>query len=293
MKRKLRNQYFELIRPYHSEDFNTLKYLSRNPTNTSNLITGSKGIGNTTLRKYCLFPNDNAVTSTLLTGSIYEPYIFDFIKDNLIDLSGTDIVEIGSNNGHFTIEFSELVGDSGRVFAFEPQRIIFQQLCCNVFLNGLDNVHAYQMALGKESGFTKIEYPNYFDEGYVNFGDVSVHREQTISNYESVRMEKLDSFDFNKVIIIKIDVQGYEPFVIEGSIETINKHRPFLFVEIEEESLEKFNFSESQLIEQIEKLDYVVKRFQEGIVYNTRTGVCLDCVCIPKEKFDSQNFIIT
>ena len=88
-------------------------------------------------RKYILFPNDNAVTSCLINGSIYEPYYFDFISDNLINLDGMEIIDIGANNGHFTIEFAQYVGDTGKVRSFEPQRIIFQQLCGNVFLNGL------------------------------------------------------------------------------------------------------------------------------------------------------------
>ena len=63
-------------------------------------------------RKYILFPNDNAVTSCLINGSIYEPYYFDFISDNLISLDGMEIIDIGANNGHFTVEFAQYVGDT-------------------------------------------------------------------------------------------------------------------------------------------------------------------------------------
>ena len=96
-------------------------------------------------RRYVLFPNDNAVTASLIEGWNYEEYMFHFINDNMLDLEGTDVIDIGANNGNFTIEFAELVGDNGKVYAFEPQRIIFQQLCGNVFLNGLDNVYTYNV----------------------------------------------------------------------------------------------------------------------------------------------------
>lgn len=125
-------------------------------------------------RKYILFPKDNAVSSSLIDGRTYEPYMFKFISDNLIDLEDSEIVDIGANNGHFTIEFAHYVGDNGRVYSFEPQRIIFQQLCGNVFLNGLDNVYCYNTAVGDMDGITTIETPNYFNDGDVNFGDVHI-----------------------------------------------------------------------------------------------------------------------
>ena len=138
-----------------------------------------------------MFPNDNAVTQSLIKGFLYEQYMFDFLKDNSINLLDSDVIEVGSNNGHFTIEFAELVGDKGRVFAYEPQRIIFQQLCCNLFLNGIDNVIANQVAIGNEKGVVKFEYANYLSVGAVNFGDVSVYEEQKSKHksFEEVNSE--------------------------------------------------------------------------------------------------------
>jgi FkbM family methyltransferase len=270
MKSKFKSEYFQVLRPNH--------------------ITHQGRV----LRKYCLFPNDNAVTSTLINGWVYEPYMFDFLKDNQIKLEGTDVVEIGANNGHFTVEFAELVGDLGRVFSFEPQRIIYQQLCGNVFMNGLDNVSAYQVAVGDSNGKIEFEYPNYHFQGDVNFGDISVKNNRSKSNiaFEEVETRTLDSYSFKEVKLIKIDVQGYEPFVLDGAKLTIEKHRPYIFIEIEDESLKRFDFNENQLIEKIEKLGYVVKRFQVGIPYNTASGICLDCICIPKEKYESKNYQI-
>lgn len=275
MKSKLRTELYQSFRP-----------------NLTGIVYG--GFNNPILRKYCLFPNDNAVTQSLIQGYLYEQYIFEFLKDNSINLIGTDVIEVGSNNGHFTIEFAELVGNKGRVFAFEPQRIIFQQLCCNLFLNGIDNVLAHQIAIGNEIGIVKFEYADYFFTGLVNFGDVSVYNEQKSKHktFEEVKSDKLDSFDFNEVKVIKIDVQGYEPNVIEGAVKTIEKYKPYIFIEIEEECLVKFGSSEKDLIKKIEELGYVVKRFQLGIPYNSTTGYCLDCVCIPKEKYENKNYII-
>jgi len=275
MKSKLKNEIYQVIRPnYRGIIYNEFNH--------------------PVLRKYCLFPNDNAVTQSLIQGFLYEEYMFDFLKDNSINLIDSDVIEIGSNNGHFTIEFAELVGNRGRVFSYEPQRIIFQQLCCNLFLNGIDNVFAYQLAIGNEKGIVKFEKADYFNNGSVNFGDVSVYddKKSNFNSFEEVQSDRIDSFEFNLVKVLKIDVQGYESNVINGALKTIEKHRPYIFIEIEEKCLIKFGSSEKELIKIIEDLGYVVKRFQVGIPYSSSSGYCLDCVCIPKEKYDNKKFII-
>ena len=239
-------------------------------------------------RKYALFPNDNAVTSSLIDGWVYEVYMFQFISCNMLELEGTTIVDAGANNGHFAVEFAHYVSNSGKVYCFEPQRIIYQQLCANVFLNGLDNVYAFNEALGKTETFGRIEKPDYFKNDYVNFGDVHVNLE----GGESVAIKPLDLYELDNVSLIKIDTQGFEPLVIEGAEKTIAKNRPYIFVEIEPQQLTKYGYSDTGLIKQIEDLGYVVKQFHVGIKYQSTTGLCIDFVCIPKEKYETHNYII-
>jgi FkbM family methyltransferase len=240
--------------------------------------------------KYALFPKDNAVTSSIIHGWQYEPYLFDFLERNLIETYGKDILDVGANNGNFAIDFAHLVGDDGKVHSFEPQRLIYYQLCGNVFMNGIDNVYCYNNAVGDNHEIVKIQKPNYHNNEEVNFGDVKI-MDSLEDNFDYIKSTTLDSFEFNDVVFIKIDVQGYEPNVLRGAVETIKKHRPYLFVEFEEHLLVDNNSSEDLLKKQIEDLGYIVKRFQEGIPYQTESGMCLDCVCIPIEK-ESLNYII-
>jgi FkbM family methyltransferase len=243
----------------------------------------------TNVLNYALFPNDNAVTSSIIQGWQYEPYLFKFLKSNLIETYGKDIVDVGANNGNFAVEFSHLVGDSGKVHSFEPQRIIYYQLCGNVFMNGLDNVYCHNVAIGDKKGIVYMEEPNYFSKEAVNFGDVRIKKAK--ENNVIVDLKRLDDYHFDDVVFIKIDVQGYESLVLDGASSTILRHRPFIFVEFEEHLLKENGSSEAMLKEKIESLGYYVKRFQEGIPYQTESGMCLDCVCIPNEK-EPLNFIV-
>lgn len=261
--------------------FNVGFYQSRKQDNISPFIVNDL--------RFILFPHDNAVSSSIIQGWQYEFYMFEFLKKNCIQTLGTDIVDVGANNGNFAVDFAHMVGDTGRVHCFEPQRIIFQQLCTNVFINGIDNVYAYNYAIGDANKIVKLEKPDYHDKKTVNFGNVAIL--DSAEQYDMVECKRLDDFTFNNVSFIKMDVQGYEPFVIEGAKETINKHRPYLFVEFEDHMLIPNGSSDEKLKAQIEALGYEVKQFQDGIPYQTKSGKCLDCVCIPLER-EPHNHII-
>jgi FkbM family methyltransferase len=144
-------------------------------------------------RKYLLFPNDNSVTKSLYDNDIYEPWLYQFLFDNNIDINSSTVIDIGANNGQISVEFAHLVGDTGKVYSFEPQRLIFYQLCANVFYNGLDNVYTNNVALGNNTGKISIEKPDYFSNESVNFGDVHVGVSE---NYDLVEVRNLDSYNF-------------------------------------------------------------------------------------------------
>ena len=52
---------------------------------------------------------------------------------------GDYVVDVGANIGTHTLAFARLVGERGRVFAFEPQRMVAQVLAANAALNSLTN----------------------------------------------------------------------------------------------------------------------------------------------------------
>ena len=110
--------------------------------------------------RFALFPNDNAITSSIIEGWQYEQYMFEFLYKNHIKTLGKDIIDIGGNNGNFAIDFAHMVGDNGKVHSFEPQRLIYYQLCGNVFINGLDNVYCHNLAVGSWVYKVYIETPN-------------------------------------------------------------------------------------------------------------------------------------
>jgi FkbM family methyltransferase len=224
---------------------------------------------------FALFPKDNAITSSIIEGWQYHNYMFEFFQLNKIDASGCDIIDIGANNGQFSLDFAHMVGDNGRVHSFEPQRILYYQLCGHVFMNGLDNVFCYNVALGDREEVVEIEKPDYFYSGHVNFGDIAIKNEQTFVKTEKVRMKTLDSYKFNNLLFIKLDVQGFELETIKGGEQTIKNNYPIFFLE--------------NYIDQ-EKDQEVIKLLQEWgyINYRLDIGNKEDCILVYPDKHKSK-----
>jgi FkbM family methyltransferase len=138
---------------------------------------------------------------------------------------GWHVVEAGANIGAHTLILAQQVGPRGRVYAFEPQRVLFQTLCANMALNSLTHVYCRQEALGAAAGTTYVPWLDYNAEN--NFGGLSLTHRQG----EPVPVVPLDSLDLPRCDFLKIDVEGMELEVLRGASQTIQRFRPLLYVE--------------------------------------------------------------
>jgi FkbM family methyltransferase len=230
-----------------------------------------------TRKDYILFKNDCGVTDMARNGGIYEHYIFDYIKNN-IDINGKTIIDIGANFGFHTLEFADLVGEYGKVISFEPQKLIYYQLCGNIILNGYDNITAYNVALSNEATTLKMENLNYHSDSTINIGNAHLNAYTDLA-YNHVEVRPLDSYEFENVAVLKIDVQGYEPNVLDGAINTIKKHKPIIFIEVELPQLQVYNLKEQDVFQRLENLGYTYKKVIEA-------DHLVDYVAIPNETDD-------
>ena len=140
---------------------------------------------------------------------------------------GAVVVEVGANIGAHTVELSRLVVPGGAVFAFEPQRVVFQTLCANVALNGCANVYAFQAAVGATAGEIRVPFlpPNMPN----NFGGLSLH--EGGSRGEPVPMRTLDSLGLKACRFLKLDCEGMEVEALRGGADMIRTLRPTMYVE--------------------------------------------------------------
>lgn len=139
---------------------------------------------------------------------------------------GDVVVEAGSNVGAHTVMLAQQVGPQGRIFAFEPQRILFQILCANLALNSIGNVVAQPHAVGRAQGSLLIPAIDYSQPN--NFGGLSLG---TWQQGEPVTLQTIDQLNLPVCRMIKADVEGMETDVVAGAVETIQRCRPILYLE--------------------------------------------------------------
>lgn len=139
---------------------------------------------------------------------------------------GDVIFDIGANIGTHTTFFARITGSKGFVLAFEPQRIIFQNLCANMSINSITNAHCYNYALADINGTVFIPNLDYTKEN--NFGAL---RADKYDQGEQVMKTTIDNFCIDRCDFIKIDVEDMTLAVIKGGVNTIKKHQPILYME--------------------------------------------------------------
>lgn len=149
---------------------------------------------------------------------------------------GAVFVDIGANVGAYSFGVRRFCAE---VHAFEPQRIIFNMMCGSVALNGWLNVRCYNVALGRGPGQVEVpqfDYNKALSFGSVEFGpeqreQLSQARAHVAARVEYVELRTLDSYNFPRIDVLKIDVEGMELAVLAGASETIDRCRPIILIE--------------------------------------------------------------
>jgi len=146
---------------------------------------------------------------------------------------GDWVIDIGANVGHYTKKLSELVGASGRVFAFEPVPTTFSLLAANVQLFPNSNVSLLNAAVSDKLDLVGMSVPK-FDTGLDNYYEAQLSKDADPETSTPVLTVSLDSLQIeHPVSMVKIDAEGHEAFVLEGMKALIEIHRPVLVLETE------------------------------------------------------------
>ncbi len=141
---------------------------------------------------------------------------------------GDWVIDIGANVGHYTKRFSELVGASGRVIAFEPVQTTFSLLSANVQLFAHQNVSLINAAVSDKLDVIGMSVPT--SSGWANY--YLAHISTSTDSEFSVLTMSIDSLCMNKCIsLVKVDAEGHESFVLAGMRNLIEASHPVLIVE--------------------------------------------------------------
>jgi FkbM family methyltransferase len=108
-----------------------------------------------------------------------------------------------------------------RVCGFEP--VALHRECLLLNMKDFKNYEVHACVLGDRHDWTGL--------GILNGSTGSTHIAVTENDGPKYPMYPLDYFKFEAIDFIKIDVEGYEYFVVQGGEQTIKAHKPIIILE--------------------------------------------------------------
>ena len=192
-----------------------------------------------------------------LAGSPYEQAQWRLVKRILTP--GGGFVDVGANQGFYTILASRLVGAAGSVFAFEPASTEVGKLRRNLRWNGCRNVVVEAMAVGAEVGRAEFHLYTGHQGSWSGLreGAADVVTEALLVEVPTTSLDAYFSGrPPERIDMIKIDVEGGELHVLEGARGLISRFRPVVLCEVESRRTRQWGYEAEAIIARLEGWGY-------------------------------------
>jgi FkbM family methyltransferase len=185
-----------------------------------------------------LFDNDNCVCEFIRNGIYWEKDLCALMSEMLTPILNSDdtILDIGAYIGTHTVALSKKFKDN-IVFSFEANGSFYSKHVENLKDNQCENVVHKNAIVTSDSFLNKLRMSDIdINKEGQNFGGTGC----IFTNGEHPTPDQsitIDMLNIQNVKLIKLDVEGHELNVLEGSIATIKKYTPLIFIEIWESNV--------------------------------------------------------
>ena len=203
----------------------------------------------------------NSLERKIFLENSFENEQINFIKKNIKNVNFDYFIDIGAYIGYYTLYFSQF-SNIQKIVSIEANKTNYDNLLKNISLNKLNNVIAHNFACSDTDSQVKLWYsdPNKMGGSSVlNTNDYEFNKYSSNPNldqnhlkkhynksykdykkskenffYQNVESKKFDNIfnTINKNLLIKIDVERHEIFVLKGAEKILNNNKIFLQIEI-------------------------------------------------------------
>jgi len=201
---------------------------------------------------------------------------------------GDTVIDVGANVGYYTRMASLLVGDAGRVLAFEPMPTALRLLRNNT--TDLPNVTVEDKALSDHEGKEEFYVRDHGDTSSLVRDQISFSVRVSVTTLD----RKLSLASLERVDFIKIDVEGSELDVLRGSVETIKRYQPIVYFELLPTYAKQYGFEYSDFISFFAKFRYTLRwiNHKGNGPDLVSKGISNYVVAVPRDRLASvSNFI--
>jgi FkbM family methyltransferase len=165
----------------------------------------------------------DAVGRGLYRRKIHEPALTKFLLARFATPAVRNFIDVGANIGYFSCLMSKLAGPSGKVLAVEPEPNNLKLLEQNIKLNHLSNVAVHATALGAAEGSAKLGLYKAANRGRHSILDADARSSVNVRVQTLDDLVKSSGSEVASWSLVKIDVEGYEGFVLAGAKETLRR----------------------------------------------------------------------
>jgi FkbM family methyltransferase len=212
----------------------------------------------------------------------FEPDEAEFIRDFLKE--GDIFIDIGANIGLYTLMAARKIGVLGKVYSFEPTGITYKRLLENININRFRNIIPVNKALSDKNGMFEM---NVSCDGFEAWNSFSKITRGSRFGTEIVEATRFDSF-FNgdenrdRISLIKIDVEGWEKFVLLGGEEYFKKvNSPVLIVEFVDQNTNNAGYTCKELYDQLRGYGYEILNMKDYKIQKE----------IPRDYYEYSNLV--
>jgi len=213
------------VQKIHNKYFN-FKIINKNGTN-NDIEYDKKYLERISVDNFnfIVHKNDTCIADCLREGVLFEKFIVTYVRHFINP--NKNIIDLGANIGTHSIIYSNYT--NGKIYSFEPQKIIFDILNKNVELNNCKNIITYNLG---GSDTNKTFYMNACYENKDNQGAFRIDEDLDETNGIQIKCIVIDELNLSDICYIKLDVEGHEYQSLLGLKNTIQKCKPTIMIEI-------------------------------------------------------------
>ena len=233
---KIKSKWFKIIWIINSiinKSFSYYYQLNHISKKYKNTYTFKTKYGFITINKF-----DKYFINKYMNNEYWDEEILCHLFDNYIEKG--NILEIGAHVGTSTLFYSKQLEPGYKIYAFEPQKKIFNLLYLNISQNNLlQKVEANNQAIFCYNGIVKLssidlDGPNKNKQILnlesqsldINYGGIGIGE-----NGESIKCITFDKLNIKNIKFIHCDAQGAEPYIFSHSKDYIKNNRPVILYE--------------------------------------------------------------
>ena len=192
----------------------------------------------------------------------YEMPIQNIFTQHLKD--GDVFYDIGANVGFFSIIAAQLVGDTGKVYAFEPGEGNANSIRHNARLNNFDQIEVIEKAVSDTSGSGQLLLAQYSGGHALATADAP----PDLAGEVTVDLVSIDDLIAQNQIkppnFVKVDVEGAELDVLKGMSETIKTYQPTIIYEVDDGDRAGYERKYGELAAFLESLNYQITQTENS-----------------------------